>query len=198
MRSRLLRPSSRSWVLQLWKRSGSPKVRAQRGFRRLESNRQVRTVSSRVHHREPISDESPSGATPEAVLGLLSRNCTPRRGVGSAFRAHFVDRLTLGQSAGLSCIAASRHNFGPVQQPLNDVEPQDCPQPREDAPRVPTATASQARHRSTDGAVHQSLLTSHHSTRFKLAHGRRFTSHLEVEIESAPWPRLLAATHSTQ
>jgi hypothetical protein len=37
-----------------------------------------------------------SGATPEAVLGLLSRNCTPRRGVGSAFRAHLRYAVTQG------------------------------------------------------------------------------------------------------
>jgi hypothetical protein len=31
------------------------------------------------------------GATREAVLGLPSPNCTPPRGVGSAFRAHLCD-----------------------------------------------------------------------------------------------------------
>ena len=37
-----------------------------------------------------------SGAAREAVLGLPSPNCTPQRGVGSAFRAHLLNLPTQG------------------------------------------------------------------------------------------------------
>ena len=37
-----------------------------------------------------------SGATREAVLGLPSPNCTPPRGVGSAFRAHLFATINPG------------------------------------------------------------------------------------------------------